>query len=81
MALTQGKSGMQAKKTFVVNTNNPLIQTIERLHQKEPAIAQEIAKSVYDLSLLSQRELEPADLEKVVARQTEVLEKLSQMIP
>jgi molecular chaperone HtpG len=80
MALTQGKSTMAAKKTFVVNTNSPLIQSIEKLQHKQPAVAQEIAKSVYDLSLLSQRELEPADLEKVVERQTQVLEKLASLV-
>lgn len=80
MAMTQGKNSFAAKKTFVVNTNSPLIQTIERLQQKQPEVAAEIAKSVYDLSLLSQRELEAGDLEKVVQRQTQILEKLGSLI-
>lgn len=80
MALTQGKSSISARKTFVVNTNSPLIQAIEKLESKQPDIAKEMAKSVYDLSLLSQRELEPSDLEKVVSRQTEILEKLASLI-
>ena len=80
MALTQGKSTFPTKKTFVVNTNSPLIQMIERLQHKQSSIAQEIAKGVYDLSLLSQRELEPRDLERVVSRQTQILEKLASLI-
>ena len=81
MTLTQGKSGIfPAKKTFVVNTNNPLIQLIERLQANRPEIAADLARSVYDMSLLSQRELEPGDLEKVVARQTQVLEKIGSLI-
>jgi molecular chaperone HtpG len=80
MALTQGKSTFSAKKTFVVNTNSPLIQTIEKLQHKRSDLAQEIAKGVYDLSLLSQRELEPSDLEHVVSRQTQILEKLAALI-
>jgi len=80
MSLTQGKMPFAAKKTFVVNTNSPLIQTIARLQEKQPEIAGEMAKSVYDLSLLSQRELDPADLEKLVSRQTQILEKLGSLI-
>ena len=80
MALTQGKKGMPTKKTFVVNTNNKLIQTIARLHQKEPEMASSLAKSVYDLSLLAQREIEPAELEQIVSRQTEMLEKMATLL-
>lgn len=80
MAMTQGKNGFAAKKTFVVNTNNPLIQLIEKLQINKPEIAADLAKSVYDMSLLSQRELEPGDLEKVVTRQTQILEKLGSLI-
>ena len=81
MTLTQGKnSAFAAKKTFIVNTNNALIQLIERLQNKRPDIAADIAKSVYDMALLSQRELEPGDLEKVVLRQTQVLEKIGSLI-
>lgn len=81
MALTQGKNvSLPAKKTFVVNTNSKLIQAISRLHQKEPEMAASMAKSVYDLSLLSQREIEPADLEQIVSRQTEILEKMAALL-
>lgn len=80
LALTQGKKGISAKKTFVVNTNNKLIQAISRLHQKQPEVAASIAKSVYDLSLLAQREIDPADLEQVVSRQTDILEKMATLL-
>lgn len=81
MALTQGKNvSLPAKKTFVVNTNSKLIQAISRLHQKKPEMAASMAKSVYDLSLLSQREIEPADLEQIVSRQTEILEKMAALL-
>lgn len=82
MALTQGKQGMSfpTKKTFVVNTNHKLIQAINRLQTKQPAIAQSLAKSVYDLSLLAQKEIEPSSLEQIVGRQTEVLEKIASLL-
>ncbi len=80
MVLTQGKTMIPTQKTFIVNTNSPLIQMIVRLEPKQPEIAREIAKGVYDLSLLSQRELEPSELERVVARQTQILEKLGSLI-
>ncbi len=80
MSLTQGQKGIPTKKTFVVNTNNKLIQAISRLHQKQPEVAASIAKSVYDLSLLAQREIEPTDLEQIVLRQTDILEKMATLI-
>jgi len=81
MALTQGKSPFPAQKTFVINTNHPLIELIERLQESKPELATDIAKSVYDLSLLSQRELDGSSLEEVVSRQTSILEKLGSLIP
>lgn len=81
ITLTQGKKGgLTAKKTFVVNTNNKLIQTISRLREKQPEVASSIAKSLYDLSLLSQREMEPTDLESLIHRQTEILEKMASLL-
>lgn len=82
LTLTQGKKGLElpTKKTFVVNTNNKLIQTIAALQDKKPEVASSIAKGVYDLSLLSQREVDPLELEKVVERQQEVLEKIASLL-
>lgn len=80
LSLTKGKTGLTTKKTFVVNTNHKLIQAISRLHQKQPDVATSMAKSVYDLSLLAQREIDPADLEQVVLRQTDILEKMATLL-
>lgn len=82
LSLTQGKAmpNLQSKKTLVVNTNSKLVQAMVRLQEKQPAVAQEMAQGLYDLSLLSQRELEPSDLEKIVVRQTEILEKLAALL-
>lgn len=77
--LTQGKKG-EAKKTFVVNTNHKLIQAISRLQGKQPEVAASLAKGIYDLSLLSQKEVGPDDLGPIVERQTEILEKISSLI-
>ena len=81
MAITQGKNTFTAKKTFVVNTNSSLIQQIEKLETKQPELAKDLAKSVYDMARLSQKELESSDVESVVKRQTETLEKLAALIP
>ena len=82
MTLTQGKSAApyHPKKTFIVNTNNKLIQTIAKLKEKQPGVAKEMAKGIYDLSLLSQREVEPGDIDRVISQQTEILEKLSALL-
>lgn len=80
MAMTQGKNAFPAKKTFVVNTNHALVQIIEKLQEKQPDVATDLALSLYDLSLLSQRELDPANLEKMVSRQTDIMRKLGSLI-
>jgi molecular chaperone HtpG len=81
ISLTQGKQNTFApKQTFVVNTNNKLIQTISRLYPKQPELAASLIKGIYDLSLLGQREIEPADLEQIVSRQTQILEKLAERL-
>ena len=66
-----------AKRTFVVNTNNKLVQSIYRLKEKDPALAQEMVHHLYELSLLSQRELEPASLSQFIARSNQILEKMA----
>lgn len=81
MALTQTKSEVPVdKKTFVVNTNHKLVQLIGKLQNKQPEIAEDMARGLYDLACLAQRELEPTDIEQVVSRQTQMLEKLSSLL-
>jgi len=82
MALTQGKTmpNLLSKKTFVVNTNSKLVQAIAHLQAKQPEAASELARHLFDLSLLTQKELEPKEVEQVLARQTAVLEKLASLI-
>ncbi len=64
------------KRTFVVNTNNKLVQSIYQLKEKDPVLAKEMVQHLYELSLLSQRELDPSTLSQFVARSSQILEKL-----
>jgi molecular chaperone HtpG len=64
------------KRTFVVNTNNKLVQSIYQLKDKDPNLAKEMIQHLYELSLLSQRELEPAALSQFVTRSSQILEKI-----
>ncbi len=69
--------GQFTKKTFVVNTNNPLITAIKTLDKTNSELATEVVKEIYDLSLLSQRELDPKALHSFVNRSMHVLENLA----
>lgn len=82
-ALTQGKSAsfFKPKRTFIVNTNSKLIQAIERLRLAKPEIAKEMTRSIYGLSMLSQREVEAEEIDRIITQQTEILEKLTSSIP
>ncbi|MBS0648560.1 MAG: molecular chaperone HtpG [Verrucomicrobia bacterium] len=66
----------EAKKTFVVNTNNPLIESLYKLQATKPELAQDVAHHLYDLSLLAQKEIEPAAMSSFIQRSTQVLENL-----
>ncbi|MBS0615661.1 MAG: molecular chaperone HtpG [Verrucomicrobia bacterium] len=65
-----------AKQTFVVNTNSPLINKLVALKDKKPVLAEQIAKHLYDLSLMSQKELEGAELPKFAQRSSQLIETL-----
>lgn len=65
------------KRTFVVNTNNPLITAIRNLDKTNSDLAAEVVKEIYDLSLLSQREMDPKALDDFINRSTHVLEHLA----
>lgn len=65
--------------TFVVNTNNPTIHAIEKINAIDPHLAQDLVMQAYELSLLSQREMDPATLNDFVARNNRVLDKLTKL--
>ncbi len=64
------------KPTLVVNTNSKLINAIYGMDKKDPQLAEEMVKQIYDLACLSQREMAPEKLSAFVERSTEILEKL-----
>ncbi|MFA6915637.1 MAG: molecular chaperone HtpG [Parachlamydiales bacterium] len=66
------------KKTFVINTNNPLVNTLEKLHSQNPELAKDLVQEMYDLALLEQKELSPHDLAGFIQRSNRVLEKLAE---
>jgi molecular chaperone HtpG len=70
-------SALTGKKTFVVNTNSPLIACLPKIESQDPELAKELVEQIYELSLLSQRELEPSKLSDFIARSSRVLEKLA----
>lgn len=76
----QGKNKEMAffgKKTFVVNTNNSLIETIYQLSKTKPELATELTREVYELALLSQREMQSHLLQDFVNRSNRLLETLT----
>jgi molecular chaperone HtpG len=62
------------KPTFVVNTNNKLIQAIYQVNEKDPKLAEQLTREIYDLALLSQREMNPEGLTAFITRSTTLLE-------
>ncbi|MGE0670776.1 MAG: molecular chaperone HtpG, partial [Parachlamydiales bacterium] len=67
---------LMSKRTFVVNTNNKLVQSIFAMKEQNPELANEMVHHLYELSLLSQKELEPSAISQFVSRSNKVLEHL-----
>ena len=65
--------GFADKKTFVVNTNSPIISSLSKHPDKE--LAKEVLTHLYQLAQLSQKELPPKELSHFIARSTTILEK------
>ena len=66
-----------AKQKLVVNTNNTLVNAISKLSKKNSDLATKMIRQVYDFALLSQRELEPEGLDKLIKLNYEVLALLA----
>ncbi len=69
-------SSMLGKKTFVVNTNSKLITALPKINEKNPDLAKDLIVQLYELSLLSQKELDPSELSAFIQRSGRVLENL-----
>ncbi|NGX55278.1 MAG: Chaperone protein HtpG [Chlamydiae bacterium] len=63
--------------TFVVNTNSKLINAIYAVDKKDPELAKEMATTVYDLTRLAQKEMEPEKLSDFVSQTSTLMEKLA----
>ena len=64
------------KKTLILNTNNKLIHAIYNMRTKNATLAKSLAKQVYELSLLSQKELDSQKLPEFISRCNQILEQL-----
>lgn len=64
------------KHTFVVNTNSKLVSGIYKLKEENEPLAEEMAKHLYELSLLSHKELVGDALNTFVTRTSSLFEKL-----
>jgi molecular chaperone HtpG len=76
----ESKMNLIEKKTFVVNTNSPVMASIQKIDAKDPELAADLVKQTYELALLSQREMDPSQLNEFIARSTRVLEKISSFL-
>ncbi len=69
-------ASFKTSKTLVVNTNNSLVSSLYRLQDTHSELAQDVAQHLYDLSLLSQKEIDPSAMAQFMKRSTDVLGKL-----
>jgi len=68
------------KHSFIVNTNSGLINSLQRLNNHDPDLTKDVVRELYQLSLLSQREIPAKELNEFIQRTTGVLEKLTNKV-
>lgn len=69
-----------AKKTLIINTNNPIIKLAGSLREKDEELTKSLVKELYDLALLSQEELNKNELNAFVTRTTQLIQTLTNKI-
>ncbi len=65
------------KKTFIINTNSPLLQNVYKMRESKPDLAKMMVREIYDLSALGQRELSAEELKGYLKRSTKLLETIA----
>ncbi|MDF2549097.1 MAG: htpG [Chlamydiales bacterium] len=68
------------KKTLVVNTNNEVIDALVQLKDKEFALAQEMARHLYQMTLLGQHELDRKEQTKLTQSAYVLMGKLAKKL-
>lgn len=76
----KGKSAFLGTRTFVVNTNHPLMTLLEKIDQIDQELAGDIVREVYDLALLSQREMAPEALNSFITLCNRVLLRFADLV-
>jgi molecular chaperone HtpG len=74
------KMNLLGKQTFVVNTNSPIIATLQKIDHLDPQLAEDMVKEIYHLALLSQRELAQDSLNSFITLCTTVLERTAELL-
>ena len=75
--MTPEQLGALGGQTFVVNTNNPMVEAIQKLNAKNPELSSEMTEMLFDLTRLSQREMNPEGLHTFVKRTSSLMERLA----
>lgn len=70
-------SDLFGKRTFVVNTNSALINALTKLQETKPMLVKSVVHQLYELSLLSQKEMDPDALNAFVRNNFKLFEQLA----
>lgn len=76
MSMTGADQFIPTKKTFVINTNHKLIDTIWNLKEKNSKLCEKLIKHLYNVTLLSQNEYHPTKLNEFLSKDLDLLQEL-----
>jgi molecular chaperone HtpG len=72
--------GLMDKRKLVINTNSPFVSLVQKLDQIQPELTGDLVKQIYEMALLSQKEMDPAELKEFLERNARLLEKLTEKL-
>lgn len=75
--MSQGEvpMGFPKKHTFVVNSNHEAIKALPKLSLSDPHLAQKIAKQLYKLTLLAQKELKTEEMSDFISESHQLMQE------
>lgn len=71
------EAGAVSVSKIILNTNSPLVRSLEKLSQKDPDLATELCQEVVSLARLNQEKLSAQEKEKIVSQSWSLLEKIT----
>ncbi len=71
------EAGAYSVSKIILNTNSPLVRSLEKLSQKEPELASDLCQEAVSLARMNQEKLSSQEKEQILSKSWALLEKIT----